>query len=139
MVLPSHPARSTGLAPVQWSHRNFWSWFVFLLAASVGGAVLAASAIPTNSDLFESPLLYPTLGVIAVLCGLAGWFVPAGCPYWGVIPVLPYIVAFGTGMADHPADDADLSAIGVFYLLFLLALAWGIGFSAGMVRRTVRK
>jgi hypothetical protein len=110
-----------------------------MAAASLGGAVLTANAIPPNSDLFESPLLYPTLGVIAVLCGLAGWFAPVGCPWWGALPALPYLVAFGAGMVDQPADDANLSGIGVVFLLVLLAIPWGIGFSAGMVRRAVRK
>jgi hypothetical protein len=52
---------------------------------------------------------------------------------------LPYLVAFGAGMVDQPADDANLSGIGVVFLLVLLAIPWGIGFSAGMVRRAVRK
>jgi hypothetical protein len=138
MTFPSHPERANRPTPNEWSPRNFWPWLAFMAAASVGGAILAWSAIPPNSDLFESPLLYSTLGVIAVLCGLAGWFAPIGCSYWGAIPALPYIVAFGAGMADHPADDADLSGIGIIFLLFLLAIPWAIGFSAGMVRRAVR-
>jgi hypothetical protein len=140
MVLPSHPERSAGLAPstFEWSHRSFWPWFVVLLSAGVGGGILTAVTVPSNDDMFESLPLYASIGVIAVLCGFAGWFVPAGCPYWGLVPAPPYLVVFLMGLADHPADDPDFSFVGILFLAVLLAIPWAIGFSAGVSRKALR-
>jgi len=123
-------------AGVSWSGGAFAAWLVILLAAGGTGFFLTVITSPGYSDLFESPLGLPSIAVLAVFCGLAGWYVPAVAPYWGLVTAAPYLLGFFPVVeANQPPDDADFSLIGFGTLFVLLIMPWLAGFVTGVVRR----
>lgn len=129
-----------GVAPARWSARSFATWFVALLVAATVGIVVTIVAAPAElgHDLFDSPLLVPSIGVLAVLCGFAGWFVPAGAPYWGLAVAAPYFVGFFIQVGQGPAGDASFAPVGLVLLFVGMLVPWGVGFAVGVSRRAGR-
>jgi hypothetical protein len=114
------------------------AWTLVLTAAGTAGITVTAVTTPpsANGDVFESPLLLPSFAILAVLCGLAGWFSPAAGRYWGLAATGPYLIGFWVQVARHPAaPDADFSPLGFILLLILAAVPWGIGYATSAIRR----
>lgn len=124
-----------------WSTPAFLNWLIVVAGASVIGAVVTVVAAPASSggDMFDSAMLPLTLFVLTVLCGFAGGFVPAAGPYWGLVPVLPYLFVFAMQMSDAPAEDATFAPVSIVLLLMGLAVPWAAGFSVGLARTAGRK
>jgi hypothetical protein len=113
------------------------TWLVTLLVAAVAGYVLTVLTAPAGSghDPFDSPVLLPAIGVLAVLCGVAGWYVPRAGGWWGVVVAVPYLVGVLLQFAFSAGDDASFAVLGVAILVFLLLVPWLAGVLAAVARR----
>jgi hypothetical protein len=116
---------------IPWSGRAFVTWLVVILAAATAG-VVATTLTDHGLDIFESPLLMPAVGVLAVLCALAGWSVPAAGLLWGLVALVPYVLGFllSTG------GDAGLAPVGLILLVALMAVPWLFGVVTSIARRS---
>lgn len=116
---------------------SFRAWFAVLALAAAVGYVATVLTAPSGSgnDPFDSPVLLPAIGVLAVLCGLAGWSVPRGGPWWGVVVAVVYLVGVTVRFFLRPAEDGSFAALGVVILLVLLLVPWLAGMVAGIIAR----
>jgi hypothetical protein len=115
---------------IPWSGRAFATWLVTILAVSTVGFV-ATTLTDHGLDIFESPLLMPTVGVLAVLCGFAGWAVPAAGVLWGLVALVPYVLGF----LLSPGGDAGLAPVGLIFLVVIMVVPWLFGLVASIARR----
>jgi hypothetical protein len=137
-VFPAHPQRSSPEpARFRWSTGAFVAWLILLVGAAVEGVFLSIVTVPPGQDLFESPVLYLSIFLLAVPCALAGWFVPRAAPYWGLAIAPPYLFGFGWMTQAHPAIGADLSLFGFLFLLGLLTVPAWFALAAGLSRRAL--
>jgi hypothetical protein len=117
----------------------FRVWFACLVVASVVGyvvTVLTASA-DSGHDLFDSPVLLPSITVLAVMCGFAGWAVPRAGPWWGVVVAVPYLAGLLTQIAIGP--DSAFAVLGVAILVILLLAPWLAGVIGSVASRRLRR
>lgn len=121
-------------APARWPAGA--TWLVVLLVAATVGIVVTIAAAPAevDHDLFDSPVLVPSIAALTVLCGFAGWFVPAGAPYWGLVVAVPYFAGFLI-QVNQGSADSSFAGIGFGFLLVGLLVPWGIGLAVGVSRR----
>lgn len=108
---------------------GFRTWLGWLLVASTAGYVATVFTAPAGSgrDPFDSPLLLPGIGVLAVLCGLAGWYVPRAGLLWGVVVAVPYVVGLLVQTVVRDSDDASFAVLGFVILAVLLVVPWLAG------------
>jgi predicted Abi (CAAX) family protease len=119
---------------IPWSGRTFTKWLVAILVTATAG-IVATALTDRGMDVFESPLLVPTAGVLAVLCALAGWAVPAAGLLWGVVALVPYVVGF----LLTTNGDEGLAPVGLILLVALMAVPWLFGVVASIARRVRRR
>jgi hypothetical protein len=116
---------------------RFWTWLVWLLVASTVGYVATVLTAPAGSgyDPFDSPLLLPAIGVLAVLCGMAGWYVPRAGLLWGVVVAVPYVGGLLVQLAVQDGGGASFAMLGFGILAFLLVVPWLAGILTSVVAR----
>jgi hypothetical protein len=112
------------------------AWFAGVVAAAAGYVATVLTAPEASGhDPFDSPVLLPAIGALAVLCGLAGWFAPRGGPWWGVVVAAVYLVGVSLQFAFSSGDDASFAALGIAVLLVLLVVPWLAGLIVGSVAK----
>lgn len=115
---------------ITWSTPAFTVCLVVLGTASVFGAWLSARG---GEEMLDSPMVVYTVGVLTVLCGVAGGVAPLAGPYWGLVVAVPYLGAFVVE-EKAPVIGADLGFIGFGMLLAGMTVPWLAGFAVGQAR-----
>jgi hypothetical protein len=120
------------------------SALVWALALIIVGSVAVAICVLTATaaapdaprDFFDSPYLLLSFAGLAVLAGLAGWFVPQVGILWGLIAAAPFFVYFATTIVRNLGDDDQgLWPVGVVFLVGLTLIPAAAALTTSLISK----
>ncbi|WP_327584460.1 hypothetical protein OHA25_53195 [Nonomuraea sp. NBC_00507] len=118
-------------------------WILVLAIAGAAAAGVCHLTSPVVSpgaprDFFDSPFLLLAFLGLAVVSGMAAWFVPQGGLWWGLLAASPFYVLFLIGVVREGGGGQGLWPVGLLFLIFYTAIpviaALAVSFAATRVR-----
>lgn len=121
--------------------RSVIVWAVILLVAGSLAVALCVVTAPVASpdaprDFFDSPYLLPAFLVLAVVAGLAGWFVPQVGVLWGLPAAAPFYVSFAPAVIKELREGGQgLWPVGLLFLVGLTLIPLVAALTTSLVVR----
>ncbi|GLX00528.1 hypothetical protein [Microtetraspora sp. NBRC 16547] len=121
--------------------RSVLVWaLALIIAGSIAVAICVASAPPVAADaprdFMDSPYLLLSFVGLAILAGLAGWFVPQTGFLWGLIAAAPFYVYFAVGVIEELREGGQgLWPVGLLFLVGLTLIPVVSALTTSLVAR----
>ncbi|MFD1539546.1 hypothetical protein [Nonomuraea guangzhouensis] len=121
--------------------RSVIAWALILVIAGSVAVALCIATAPVASadaprDFFDSPFLLPAFLVLAVLAGLAGWFVPQVGVLWGLVAAAPFYVSFAPAVIKELREGGQgLWPVGLLFLVGLTLIPVAAALTTSLVVR----
>jgi hypothetical protein len=121
--------------------RSVIVWALILVIAGTVAVALCVITAPVVSadaprDFFDSPYLLPAFLALAVLAGLAGWFVPQVGVLWGLLAAAPFYVSFAPAVIKELREGGQgLWPVGLLFLVGLTLIPLLAALTTSLVAR----